>query len=664
MVESREAPFGTWPSPIAAATVAKAGISVSFPTLVGDEVWWLEGRPSEEGRSVVVARSADGTIRDVLPAGWSARTRVHEYGGLCYLGYDAGGPTAGLIFTEWNDQRLYRLAPGDDAPAPLTPQPAEGESLRYADLVLDAAQARVLAVRESHRPDGITRDLVAVPVDGRGGHDSQAVLVLAAGGDFMANPRLAPDRQHLAWLRWDHPNMPWDGTQLVVAEPTAHGTAGAQRVVLGGVAESVVQAEWSGSSRLYAISDRSGWWNLYEITFDTDAPRPICPLPAEFGGPLWQLGSRSLVQLGDGRLVVRYGVGSMGLGVLDPASGALTELPTPYTYWAAWLDTDGRAVVGVAGSPTAAPAVVRLDVGTGAVDVIRSTMPDAPPPEVLPEPRREVFAGVGGRDVHANIYPPRNPTAVGPTDELPPYVIFVHGGPTAYSPMVLDLKVAYFTSRGIGVADVNYGGSTGYGRDYRDSLRGAWGIVDVEDCVSVAQALADHGAADPRRLAIRGGSAGGWTVLAALTSTETFACGTSLYGVADLEPFAATTHDFESRYIHQLVGDPAEHPGIYAERSPITHAHNVSVPVLLLQGSDDPVVRPEQSEVFRDVLVSKGIAHAYIAYSGEQHGFRRADSIISALEAELSFYGQVMGFEPPGVPQLPLDGALPAPAGS
>lgn len=655
-----ETAYGAWPSPITAAAVAQAGIRVGFPTIVGAEVWWLEGRPSEAGRSVVVARAADGTVRDVLPAGWSARSRVHEYGGLCYLGYDAGGPLSGLIFTEWADQRLYRLGPGDDLPVPLTSTPSEPCATRYADLVLDPAQSRLLAVRERHDDGRVTRDLVAIPIDGSAADDPTAVRVLTTGGDFLANPRLATDRQHLAWLRWDHPNMPWDGTQLIVAEPTEDGTAGAQRVVLGGVAESVTQVEWAGPSTLYAVSDRSGWWNLYEIDFSTDAPRAVCPMPAELGGPLWQLGQRTFAALADGRLAVLHGVGSLGLGVLDPGSGALTAVPTPYTVWSTWLDTDGQAVVGVAASPTEAPAVVRVDLGSGATDVIRPTMAKGPPPELLPEPRAEVVPGQGGRDVHANLYPPRHPSAAGLPGTLPPYVIFVHGGPTSHSAMVLDLEIAYFTSRGIGVADVNYGGSTGYGRDYRDALRGTWGIVDVEDCVSVARALADRGLADPERLAIRGGSAGGWTVLAALTRTDVFACGTSLYGVADLEPFAATTHDFESRYIHQLVGDPAQHPGIYAERSPLTHADGLAVPVLLLQGSEDLVVPPAQSEVFRDVLAAKGIAHAYLLYEGEQHGFRRAGSIISALESELSFYGQVMGFTPPDVPVLPLVGDLPS----
>lgn len=655
--------YGEWPSPITAAHVAKAGIGVAFPRFVRDEVWWLEGRPDEAGRVVVVAAGPDGTVRDVLPAGWNARTRVHEYGGLCYLGYDSGPNEGGLIFTEFTDQRLYRLTPDDANPQPLTPEPSEAGAVRYADLVLDVAQSRVLAVRERHGDDGVTRDLVAVPIDGRAAEDETAVLVLAAGGDFLANPRLAVDRQHLAWLRWDHPNMPWDGTQLLVAGPTPDGTAGAERVVLGGVAESVVQAEWSGPATLYAVSDRSGWWNLYEVDLDRDAPRPLCSMNSEFGGPLWQLGSRWFVQLADGRLAVRHGIGELHLGLLDPATGDMTDIETEFTVWGPALDTDGRSVVGVAASPALALSVVRVDTASGVTEVLRTTMTDPPDSSVLPEPRHEVLIGKDGREVHANIYPPRNGSMAGPDGELPPYVVFAHGGPTGHSAMILNLEIAYFTSRGIGVVDVNYGGSVGYGRAYRDRLRGQWGIVDVEDAVAAAQTLVDGGVADPSRLAIRGGSAGGWTVLSALTTTDTFACGTSLFGVADLEPFVATTHDFESRYVHQLVGDPEQHPGLFAERSPITHADAVSVPVLLLQGSDDPVVPPAQSEVFRDVLVSKGIAHAYLVYEGEQHGFRRAESIISALESELSFYGQVMGFRPPGVPVLRLDGALPSRTG-
>lgn len=648
-------PYGTWPSPISAADLASASTRVAYPQLVGDEVWWLEARPAEAGRVVVVAASPDNPVdvRDLLPAPWSARTRVHEYGGLCFLGYDAGGGQ-GLIFTEWTDQRLYRLGPGDSAPVALTPAPTEPAGLRYADLVLDLPAGRVLAVRESHEGATLRRSIVAIPLDASAADNPAAVVELAAGSHFLANPRLSPDRQRLAWLGWDHPNMPWDGTSLVVAELDSDGIATRSHVVLGGPEESISQAEWATGTSLWAVSDRTGWWNLYEVGLDDAGPRPLRPVDEEHGAPLWQLGAKTFAPLRDGRLAVLHGLGALHLGVLDPATGTLTDVDTPYDTWGASLDTDGTAVVDVAASLTNPAAVVRVDTSTGITTVVRTPMTSVPDFDVLPEGRHEVFTGPEGREVHTYVYPPRNGDLTGPDGEAPPYVVFVHGGPTGHSPLVLDPAKAYFTSRGIGVIDVNYGGSTGYGREYRNRLRRQWGVVDVEDAVAAAEGLAASGAADPARLAIRGGSAGGWTTLCALVGTSTFACGTSLFGVADLEELVRTTHDFESSYVEKLVGDLPEDRDVFVARSPLTHAEDLAVPVLLLQGLDDPIVPPAQAELFAAVLVRKGVPHAYLGFPGEQHGFRQAANIQAAYEAELSFYGQVMGFVPPGVPVLEL----------
>jgi len=645
--------YGAWPSPIGASDVAVAGIRLSGPTTVhtdsDDEVWWAEARPTEGGRTVIVRRDAAGAVSDVLPAGWNARTRVHEYGGTAWLPLPGGG----LAFADWSDQRVYRLDPGSTAPTPLTPEPAEAAGLRYADPVLAPGGEEIWWVREAHDQGTIRRHIVAVPVSGAAAADPAAVREIAGGSDFLAFPRPAPDGRRLAWIAWDHPRMPWDGTELRVGELGPDGTVTSVATVLGGPDESVLQPEWADADTLYAVSDRSGWWNLYRLPAGGGEPEPLCPRAEEFGHPLWQLGMTTYAVLADGRLVVRHGTDTLALGVLDPASGELTDLDLPYTLFGS-VDVDGDTVLTTAASPVEPPEVVAVDLPTGAVTVLRRSMAEPPDPAYLPQPRSIVVAGPGERDVHAHVYPPSSPDAVAPDGELPPYVVFVHGGPTSHSPAILDLEKAYFTSRGIGVIDVNYGGSTGYGRAYRERLRREWGIVDVEDCVAAVQALVRDGLADGERLGIRGGSAGGWTTLAALTTTDAFAAGVSYYGVAELIAFTADTHDFESRYIDGLVGTLPEDRDVYVERAPLSHVDQLSCPVLLLQGLEDKVVPPSQAELFAAALEKKGIPHAYLPFAGEQHGFRKQETVVAALEAELSFYGQVFGFDPPGVPVLPL----------
>jgi len=645
--------YGAWPSPIGASDVAVAGIRLSGPTTVhtdsGDEVWWAEARPTEGGRTVIVRRDAAGAVSDVLPAGWNARTRVHEYGGTAWLPLPGGG----LAFADWSDQRVYRLDPGSTAPTPLTPEPAEAAGLRYADPVLAPGGEEIWWVREAHDQGTIRRHIVAVPVSGAAAADPAAVREIAGGSDFLAFPRPAPDGRRLAWIAWDHPRMPWDGTELRVGELGPAGTVTSVATVLGAPDESVLQPEWADADTLYAVSDRSGWWNLYRLPAGGGEPEPLCPRAEEFGHPLWQLGMTTYAVLADGRLVVRHGTDTLALGVLDPATGELTDLDLPYTLFGS-VDVDGDTVLTTAASPVEPPEVVAVDLPTGAVTVLRRSMAEPPDPAYLPQPRSIVVAGPGERDVHAHVYPPSSPDAVAPDGELPPYVVFVHGGPTSHSPAILDLEKAYFTSRGIGVIDVNYGGSTGYGRAYRERLRREWGIVDVEDCVAAVQALVRDGLADGERLGIRGGSAGGWTTLAALTTTDAFAAGVSYYGVAELIAFTADTHDFESRYIDGLVGTLPEDRDVYVERAPLSHVDQLSCPVLLLQGLEDKVVPPSQAELFAAALEKKGIPHAYLPFAGEQHGFRKQETVVAALEAELSFYGQVFGFEPPGVPVLPL----------
>lgn len=634
-------PFGAWPSPISADDVARGAARLSTPRLVDGELWWTEGRPAESGRQVVVRRDADGVVHDVLPAAANARTRVHEYGGLSWV--VAGGA---LVFAEFTDQRLWRLDPGAAEPVALTPAPDEPSGLRYADPVVVGGE--VWCVRESHAAGAVRRHLVAVPLDG-----SLAVRELVGGSDFLAHPRLSPDGGHLAWIAWDHPQMPWDGTELRVA-PVIDGTVGEPRTLLGGTEESVLQPEWADAATLYAVTDATGWWNLVRVPLDGTGSESLHAADEEFAAPLWQLGQTSYAVLDDGRLAVTHGAGRAALGVLDPATGALADLDVPFDSVSA-VDAVGGTVVGIGTSPTAARSVFTVDLGTGVVDVLDHA-DDGPVlgAEWLPVPTAEELPGPDGRTVHALVHPPTHPTAVAPAGELPPYVVFVHGGPTSQSPNARSTEKAYFTSRGIGVVDVNYGGSSGYGRAYRNALREQWGVVDVEDCVAAAQALAADGRADGARLVIRGGSAGGWTVLSALTRTDAFAAGASYYGVAELVRFAQDTHDFESRYLDGLIGPLPETLDRYVERAPLSHVDGLSCPVLLLQGDEDEVVPPSQSELFRDALVRKGIPHAYLLFAGEQHGFRQAGNVVTALESELSFYGQVLGFTPPGVPRLPL----------
>jgi dipeptidyl aminopeptidase/acylaminoacyl peptidase len=661
------APYGTWKSPVSAADVARGKVMLSFPAIAGDEVWWQESRPAEGGRvTITAAAHADagsGQPRELLPAPWYARTRVHEYGGQAYLPVPSPAGGFDLVFANFTDQRLY-LKTGDDQPRPLTP--AEG-GFRFADMVLSPDGREIWCVRERAAPDGgVRRAIVAVPVDGSAADAAEAMRVLVAGADFFAFPTPSPDGTRLAWINWDHPRMPWDGTELRVGPASGVTSVTEAALVMGGPEESVLAPAWRDDDSLYAVSDASGWWNLYLVPLSGGAPRPLCPREEEFAEPLWQLGGRPFAVLGDGRLAVVHGTGEQRLGVLDPSSGELTDAGLGFRVVEGKLAASGTTVAAVAGGPRTPWCVVRTVPG-GATEVLREQAVTAPGPAYLPEPRQvQLSVGPNGPVVHALVYPPTNPEAAAPAGELPPYLVHVHGGPTAQSLPVLNLEKVYFTSRGIGVIDVNYGGSTGYGRAYRERLRGQWGVVDVADAMNAAAALADAGEADGRRLGIRGGSAGGWTALAAVTSGLTeaagpgtgqppvFAAAVSYYGVSDLRPFVTTTHDFESRYLDGLIGPLPEADALYEARSPIGHVSPLTCPVLLLQGLDDPIVPPAQSEAIAANLAAHGIPHAYLAFEGESHGFRKAETNIAALEAELAFYGQIMGFTPPGVSPIPL----------
>jgi dipeptidyl aminopeptidase/acylaminoacyl peptidase len=682
-MDKQIAPYGTWTSPITAADVATGSTPPSYPLIVGSEVWWTERRPAEGGRSAIVAATAPGQARDLLPPPWNARTRVHEYGGRSYLPVPSARPDGGfdLVFANFADQRLY-LVPadggvcGDAEPVPLTPDPAPGGTqFRFADLILSPGGAspggrEIWCVRETCAQGTIRaeRAIVAVPLSGEAADDASAIRVLVTGADFFAFPTPSPDGTRLAWINWDHPRMPWDGTELRVARLSdAPAVVADASLVIGGPDESVLAPWWRDDETLYAVSDRSGWWNLYAVPASgSGAPEPLCPRAEEFDGPLWQTGGRPFGVLDDGRIAVLHGAGELRLAVLDPATGALADLDLPYRYHGS-VDTAGAAIVTDGAGPRTRMQVARLTAdGTGSPEILAGGSAPGPLDAYLPEPRlADLPSAPNAPHVHAIVYPPASPDFTAPEGELPPYIVHVHGGPTSLSPAVRSLEKAYFTSRGIGIIDVNYGGSTGYGREYRNRLRGQWGIVDVDDAMNAVLALAADGEADRARLGIRGGSAGGWTTLAAVTTAlahadgtpahdPVFAAAVSYFGVSDLRGFVEITHDFESRYLDSLIGALPEAEDLYIARSPMGHVSSGTCPVLLLQGLDDPIVPPAQSESIAADLAAHAIPYAYIAFEGESHGFRKAETTIAALEAELAFYGQVMGFEPPGVKPVKL----------
>ncbi|MER7180031.1 prolyl oligopeptidase family serine peptidase [Streptomyces hyaluromycini] len=637
--------YGSWPSPIDAALAAAHDGFAEWVGFVGDEPWWTEPRPAEGGRRTLVRGS---TGESVLPAPWNVRSRVIEYGGRPWTGAvpDGGGEPL-LVFVHFDDQRLYLYRPGE-APRPLTPP-----GHRWADPQLLLGRGEVWCVLEEFTgaaPTDVRRVLAAVPLDGSAAEDRGAVRELTAERHrFVTGPRLTHDGRRAAWLAWDHPRMPWDGTELLVGEVGADGTLHSVRTVAGGPAEAVAQVEWSADDRLLYTSDRSGWWNLYRDH------EPLCPRAEEFAGPLWRLGQNWFAPLDNGLVAVLHGRGPLALGILDPETGEIADAAGPWTEYSATLAVHGTRVLAVGAGPRTAHEVVELDTASGRTRVAGTPHRDPVDPAFYPEPQVRTFAGPGGREVHAHIYPPHHPGHTAPEGELPPYVVWAHGGPTSRTPLVLDLAIAYFTSRGIGVAEVNYGGSTGYGREYRERLREQWGVVDVEDCAAVALALAAEGTADRARLAIRGGSAGGWTTAASLTGTDVYACGTISYPVLDLASWGAgVTHDFESQYLESLIGPLSEVPERYVERSPSEHADRLTAPFLLLQGLDDVICPPAQCERFLARLDGRPVPHAYLTFAGEGHGFRRADTLVRALESELALYAQVFGLDVPGVPELEL----------
>lgn len=603
--------------------------------MAGDEVTWLEQRPDEAGRYVVMRGGLGILPIDVIPQGFSARTRVHEYGGGSYA--VAG---TGVLFTNDADQRLYRQDPGGD-PVPITPEPSAPHALRYADMHPSPDGSLVACVRERHEDEGLpVNELVVLPSDG-----AREPWIVAAGRDFYAFPRWSPDGTRLAFIAWDFPRMPWDGTELTVLEIADDGMAGTARAVAGGPTESIFQPSWSPEGRLHYISDRTGWWNLYRQDGEAEAEN-LTPTSAEFGVPMWLFGYSTYAFVGGEIACVYRRDGVHHLALLDPATRALRDLDLGYSSFDPYLRASGSRLAFIAGGPRTPLQVATMDLSTGGVEVMRSAERLELDPDFLSVPEPVSFPTTEGRTAYAFYYPPSNLTAVAPEGERPPLLVHVHGGPTSEVAPKLDLERQFFTSRGFAVVDVNYGGSTGYGRGFRESLYGRWGVVDVDDAVAAARSIVERGLADPDRLAITGGSAGGWTTLCALTFRDVFAAGANYFGVSDLEPFAEFTHKFEFKYIDMLVGPWPEAAELWAERSPVRHAERISRPVLILQGDEDEVVPPSQSDLIVEALERQGVPYAYLLFAGEQHGFRKAENVARALEAELAFYGRILGFEP------------------
>ncbi|MBV9171055.1 MAG: S9 family peptidase, partial [Chloroflexi bacterium] len=580
-MSTRAAPYGSWESPVTANAIAAGAIPLGVADIVGDTIYWSEGKPTESGRVTLVRLSPDGTRTEIVPSPFYVRTRVHEYGGGAFVIHDASA-----YFSNFADQRLYRVQDGA-APQPVTPEPAVPSGERFADGCITSDGRLMICVREVHSDAGPDADnhLAVLPTDG-----SAAPRTIVNGHDFFSNPRISPDGKTLAWLAWDHPRMPWDGTELWLGDLAADSSVSNTRRVAGGPEESIFQPEWSPNGLLHFVSDRTGWWNLY--AWQNGRIDALAPMEAEFGVPQWVFGLSTYTFLRDGRIICLYSKdGFDHLAVLE-SGGSLRDLSVPYTAISPRLRNSGNTLVFVAASATEAASVVRLDLATGQHQVLARSVPEAVDPGYVSRPRAIAFPTSGGKPAYATYYPPTNADFVGPPGEQPPLIVESHGGPTASSPARFSLETQYWTSRGFGVVDVNYGGSTGFGREYRERLRGTWGIVDVEDCINAARYLAQQGDVDGRRLAIRGGSAGGYTTLCALVFHDNFAAGASYYGVADCEALAIDTHKFESRYLDSLIGPYPADKKVYEERSPIHYADRLSCPVILFQGLEDRVVPP------------------------------------------------------------------------
>lgn len=628
------APYGSWKSPITTQTIVAKTISLGKIRIDGDTIYWLESRPEEQGRSVIVRLQPGGQAEDLFPIPFNARTRVHEYGGGEYL-VDSGV----VYFSNFNDQRLYRLVPGAE-PQPLTPP----EDLRYADGVMDRQRGRIVCVREDHTHAGQEAVNTLVALDAAGADLLTGGTVLVSGADFYSNPRLSPDGSRLAWLCWKHPNMPWDETELWVAEIAEDGGLVNSKRVAGGNQVSIFQPEWSPDGQLYFVSDQTGWWNLYRWEVGQNNLQAIHPMEAEFGQPAWVFGMTTYVFESADRLVCAYQQNGQGyLAMINTRTLEFTILDLPYTEFHSLAAQPGYIFFD-SGSPVSPSALVRIRLEDNQTAVIKKSTEQIIDPGYLSSPQSIAFPTEGGLTAYGIFYPPHNQDFGSPEGEKPPLLVMSHGGPTGATSTSFSPRIQYWTSRGIAVLDVNYRGSSGYGRTYRDLLKGQWGIADVDDCINGALYLCRQGLADENRLAIRGGSAGGYTTLCAITFRNAFKAGASHFGISDAEALALDTHKFESRYLDGLIGPYPAMAELYRQRSPIYYTNQINCGLILFQGSEDRVVPPEQSRKMFEAVRARKLPVAYIEFEGEQHGFRKAENIQRSLEAELYFYSKIFHF--------------------
>jgi dipeptidyl aminopeptidase/acylaminoacyl peptidase len=641
MTEKRIAPYGSWGSPITSDLIVAGTIGLGQIAIDGDDLYWVESRPQEKGRNVVVRRTPDGKTSDVTPPPFNARTRVHEYGGGAVAVADGV-----VYFSNFDDQRMYRQKIGE-APRPITPE----AELRYADGVIDRRRNRMICVREDHTVAGreAVNTIVSLDLDGKAPQQ-----VLASGNDFYSSPRLSPEGLRLVWLAWNHPNMPWDGAELWAANVLPDGSLFNLTPIADDSGDAIFQPGWSPEGEFYFVSDRTGWWNLYR--WEKGVLKNLCRMEAEFGLPQWVFGMSTYAIESEDRLVCAYiKQGFSRLAVLDTKTGKLETIETPYTRIDGLCALPGRAVF-IAASPTEATSIVSFDLATRQFETLRRSSDLTIDSSYISVPQAIEFPTENGLTAHAFFYSPCNRDFIAPEGERPPLLVMIHGGPTAATSAGLRLSIQYWTSRGVAVLDVNYGGSTGYGREYRERLKGNWGVVDVDDCVNGAKYLADRGLVDGNRMAITGGSAGGYTTLCALTFRDTFKAGASHYGVSDLIALDEDTHKFESRYTAGLVGPYPERRDLYLARSPIHHAERLNAPVIFFQGREDKIVPPNQAEMMVEALRKKGLPVAYVTFEGEQHGFRQAANIKRALDGELYFYSRVFGFDLAGaVEPVPIE---------
>ena len=597
-----------------------------------DDLWWDEVRPTEAGRTLVVSRQHG----DILKSPWSAKSQVHEYGGLSWLGIVLQGHSM-LAFVNKADQRIYITKPMGE-PQPLSPESPAGQSHRYIDMI--AVGDEIWCIREVHKEGRVERDLVALSFNLKG---VGALRILEASSHFYAHPRLSADGRYLCWIAWEHPQMPWDGTELRVAE-VSNGQLSNVRVLAGDVQTSCLSPEWGPHNELYFICDKSGWWNLWQVDLRGQLTHLI-EEASEWGFPLWQLGMQALSVLSDGQVLSVHGaVDARKIVRVNPSTRAMQDLDSELTDFKPSLSVSSSKAYAVGASGKVVSQLLEIDLLSWQVSNVVTSVAAPVDARYFPKPHEISAMRADGRKVFAILHAAHHPDFE--LSEKPPLMVVVHGGPTANSAATLSMKYAYFTSRGISVVDVNYGGSTGYGRHYRNLLRGQWGVLDCEDVLAVVDSLIAQGICAPDKVVIRGGSAGGFTVLNALVHSKSFAAGASYYGVADCTTLATDTHDFESRYLDTMIGAYPAEKDLYVARSPITHVNQLSSPLILFQGLDDMVVPPSQSEAFRDACAAKGLKHAYVAYEGEGHGFRQASTIVSSLETELKFYGEVLGFVP------------------